>query len=235
EPGFEPGSLVAQLALRCSALEPCHSGVQSRLLCCVRASLETSALRHLGQALLSCLILMAVSGLLRPEFKLAHVTDHSLLYCACVHELVACGVISPREYTCKDHSLSLLHRSDSSSSVQIRRLTIWYTSPLNVSLLLNNSEVWHLTLIKCNSVGSKQASLGSFTVQHLQRLTVSYPLRRSGQTHGIIPGRDMCAPYYEEARLGIIHSSVLLGESNVKAYTVQTNIDRNGILSSCLK
>lgn len=181
------------------------------------------ALRHLGQALLYCLRWMEVSGLLRPEFKLAHVTDHSLLYCAGVHELVACGIISPRECTCKDHSFSLLHQADSSSLVKIRCLTIWYTSPLNVSLLLNNSEVQHLTLIKCNSVASKPALLDSFTVQHLQRLTVSYPLCWSGQTHDIILGRDMGAPYYEETRRGIIHSSVLLGESNVKAYNVQTN------------
>uniref|UniRef100_UPI001EAF8852 uncharacterized protein si:ch73-52p7.1 n=1 Tax=Oncorhynchus gorbuscha TaxID=8017 RepID=UPI001EAF8852 len=109
----------------------------------------------------------------------------------------------------------------------IRLLTVWYTCPLNVALLLNNAEVWHLTRIKCKSVGDKPAFLDYFRVQHLQMLSVSYTLWLSGQTHDIIMGRDVGAPYYKEARLGIIHSSVLLGESNVKAYTIQTNIDSN--------
>lgn len=56
---------------------------------------------------------------------------------------------------------------------------------------------------------------------------MSYTMWLSGQTHDTILGRDVGAPYYKEAGLGIIHSSVLLGESNVKAYTIQTNIDSN--------
>lgn len=122
-------------------LSPTHRCVLITLAVLCEGLVVMLALRHLGQALLYCLRWMEVSGLLRPEFKLAHVTDHSLLYCAGVHELVACGIISPRECTCKDHSFSLLHQADSSSLVKIRCLTIWYTSPLNVSLLLNNSEV----------------------------------------------------------------------------------------------
>lgn len=46
----------------------------------------------------------------------------------------------------------------------------------------------------------------------------------------IFLGRELGAAYHEQARLGIIHRSVLEWGSEVKAYTVQTHIDSDGIL-----
>ncbi|XP_017284747.1 uncharacterized protein si:ch73-52p7.1 [Kryptolebias marmoratus] len=56
-------------------------------------------------------------------------------------------------------------------------------------------------------------------------LTVS-----STQIQDIFLGRELGAAHHEQARLGIIHISVLDWGANVKAYTVQTHIDSDGAL-----
>lgn len=52
----------------------------------------------------------------------------------------------------------------------------------------------------------------------------------STQVQDIFLGRELGAAYHEQARLGIIHSSVLEWGAVVKAYTVQTHIDSDGSL-----
>lgn len=52
----------------------------------------------------------------------------------------------------------------------------------------------------------------------------------SPQIQDIFLGRELGAAYHEQARLGILHSSVLGWGAVVKAYTVQTHIDSNGVL-----
>ncbi|XP_069548697.1 uncharacterized protein [Brachyistius frenatus] len=52
----------------------------------------------------------------------------------------------------------------------------------------------------------------------------------SAQIQDIFLGRELGAAYHEQARLGIIHSSVLEWGAEVKAYTVQTHIDSDGAL-----
>ncbi|CAN9499642.1 unnamed protein product [Ophioblennius macclurei] len=50
------------------------------------------------------------------------------------------------------------------------------------------------------------------------------------QIQDIYLGRELGAAYHEQARLGIIHRSVLESGAEVKAYTVQTHIDSDGTL-----
>ncbi|KAG7228564.1 hypothetical protein INR49_007738 [Caranx melampygus] len=50
------------------------------------------------------------------------------------------------------------------------------------------------------------------------------------QIQDILLGRELGAAYHEQARLGIIHRSVLEWGAAVKAYTVQTHIDSDGAL-----
>lgn len=52
----------------------------------------------------------------------------------------------------------------------------------------------------------------------------------SPQIQDILLGRELGAAYHEQARLGVIHSSVLEWGAVVKAYTVQTHIDTDGTL-----
>lgn len=52
----------------------------------------------------------------------------------------------------------------------------------------------------------------------------------SPQIQDIFLGRELGAAFHEQARLGIIHSSVLEWGAVVKAYTVQTHIDDDGML-----
>lgn len=52
----------------------------------------------------------------------------------------------------------------------------------------------------------------------------------STQVQDIFLGRELGAAHHEQARLGIIHSSVLDWGAEVKAYTVQTHIDDDGAL-----
>lgn len=50
------------------------------------------------------------------------------------------------------------------------------------------------------------------------------------QIQDIFLDRELGAEHHEQARLGIIHRSVLEPGAEVKAYTVQTHIDNDGIL-----
>ncbi|XP_041866561.1 uncharacterized protein si:ch73-52p7.1 [Melanotaenia boesemani] len=52
----------------------------------------------------------------------------------------------------------------------------------------------------------------------------------STQIQDMLLGRELGAAYHEQARLGIIHSSVLDWGTVVKSYTVQTYIDSDGTL-----
>ncbi|XP_031164399.1 uncharacterized protein si:ch73-52p7.1 [Sander lucioperca] len=231
---------------------------------------------------LVCVLLCVSVALQRSDLRLAYVTHNSFFYYSCSQDPQPCSVSSLTDCRCKDIQLSMLHRPQSHSSpvFRMRRLTVWFTSPLNTARLLNNSEVRHLTLIHCGPGGSRQtpsSSLeGHFAVQHLERLTVvnlaqkpvyhcpdanrakntdsnSDPDRDNGahldtntfnrnvlkrdslalsspQIQDIFLGRELGAAFHEQARLGIIHSSVLEWGAVVKAYTVQTHIDDDGML-----
>lgn len=52
----------------------------------------------------------------------------------------------------------------------------------------------------------------------------------SAQIQDMLLGRELGAAYHEQARLGIIHCSVLDWGAVVKAYTVRTHIDGDGKL-----
>ncbi len=240
---------------------------------------------------LLCVLLCVSVALQRSDLRLAYVTHNSFFYYSCSQDPQPCSVSSLTDCRCKDIQLSTLHRPQSHSSpvFRMRRLTVWFTSPLNTARLLNNSEVRHLTLIHCGPGGSRGTpsfSLeGHFAVQHLERLTVvNLPQRpvhhcpdanrakntdsnadpdtdngahfdmnrynrdrdtnldliadmkrdssawSSSQIQDIFLGRELGAAYHEQARLGIIHSSVLEWGAVVKAYTVQTQIDNDGVL-----
>lgn len=237
------------------------------------------------------LLLFVSVALQRSDLRLAYVTHNSFVYYSCNQVPHPCSVSSLTDCRCKDIQLSTLHRPQSHSSpvFRMRRLTVWFTSPLNMALLLNNSEVRHLTLVHCGAEGPRGSSSSSlegyFAVQHLERLTVVNlhqrpvhycpdanrakntdsnmdPDRDNGayldtnrynrdrdtnldlitdmkrdsldssspQIQDIFLGRELGAAYHEQARLGIIHSSVLEWGAVVKAYTVQTHIDSDGVL-----
>ncbi|XP_028982824.1 uncharacterized protein si:ch73-52p7.1 [Betta splendens] len=227
------------------------------------------------------LLLLASVALQRSDLRLAYVTRDSFFYYSCGRDPPPCSVSSLGDCRCRDVQLAALRRPQSHSSpvFRMRRLTVWFTSPLNLALLLNNSEVRHLTLIHCGAGGAPSSFLeGYFAVQHLERLTVvnlqqrpgnrwpdvhkakstdsnmdnahldSYRRNRdtnldlfagtrsdsagstSPQVQDIYLGRELGAAYHEQARLGIIHSSVLEWGAVVKAYTVQTHIDSDGEL-----
>lgn len=237
-------------------------------------------------------MLLCVSVALQPsDLRLAYVTHNSFFYYSCSQNPQPCSVSSLADCKCKDIQLSTLHRPQSHSSpiFRMRRLTVWFTSPLNTARLLNNSEVRHLTLIHCGPGGIRGTPFssleGHFAVQHLERLTVvnlsqssdhhhpnanrakntdsnADPDRDNGahfdtnrcnrdrdtnvdvildmktdpfalsspQIQDIFLGRELGAAYHEQARLGIIHSSALEWGAEVKAYTVQTHIDNDGVL-----
>ncbi|KAL3971865.1 caspase 8 [Sarotherodon galilaeus] len=231
-----------------------------------------------------CVLLCVSVALQRSDLRLAYVTHNSFLYYSCSQDPQPCSISSLTDCICKDIQLSTLHRLQSHLSpvFQMRRLTVWFTSPSNAARLLNNSEVRHLTLIYCGSSGMPPFNLeGYFAVHHLERLTVvnlpqkpfyPYPdLNRAkngdpdrennahldtnrynteidtnlglitdikrdflslspAQVQDIFLGREIGAEYYEQARLGIIHKSVLEGGAVVKAYTVKTHIDSSGAL-----
>ncbi|XP_041803906.1 uncharacterized protein si:ch73-52p7.1 [Chelmon rostratus] len=240
---------------------------------------------------LLCVLLCVSVALQRSDLRLAYVTHNSFFYYSCSQDPQPCSISSLADCRCKDIQLSTLHRPQSHSSpvFRMRRLTVWFTSPLNTARLLNNSEVRHLTLIHCGPGGSRgtpSSSLeGHFAVQHLERLTMvnlqqrpvphcseanrakntdsnTDPDRDNGahldtnrynrdkdtnldliadmkrdsldlsspHIQDILLGRELGAAYHEQARLGIIHSSVLDWGAVVKAYTVQTHIDNDGVL-----
>ena len=240
----------------------------------------------LGPPALLCLLLYASAAWQRSDMRLAYVTHSSFCYYSCSQDSQPCGASSLTDCRCKDIQLSTLHHPQSHSTpvFRTRRLTVWFTSPLNTARLLNNSEVRHLTLIHCSPGGSRGATPSPpeehFAVQHLERLTVvnlpqellhlcprntdsnADPDRDNSahldtnrhnrdrdtyldliadmkrdllglsptQSHDIFLGRELGAAHHEQARLGVIHSSVLEWGAAVKAYTVQTHIDSDGVL-----
>lgn len=176
-------------------------------------------------AVLYCILWLAAPAILRSEFKVAFVTERNVYMCTCAQDLSSCEKMNSSECNnCKDQS-SVLQRAE--SPVQKKRLTVWYTSPLNVALLLNNSEVRHLSLVQCNPSDDQPIPFDYFTVQRLEILTVWKP----GQSYDIIIGKDRDAPYQEEARIAVIHTSVLTGKKELKSYTIQTKVDRSGMMS----
>lgn len=59
---------------------------------------------------------------------------------------------------------------------------------------------------------------------------IDYLTLSTSQVQDIFLGRELGAAYHEQARLGVIHSSVLEWGAVLKAYTVQTHIDSDGSL-----
>ncbi|XP_034093627.1 uncharacterized protein si:ch73-52p7.1 [Gymnodraco acuticeps] len=227
---------------------------------------------------LLCVLLCVSVALQRSDLRLAYVTHNSFFYYSCSQLPQPCSLSSLTDCRCKDI------QSYSTPVFGARRLTVWFTSPLNTARLLNNSEVRHLTLIHCGSRETPSSSLeGHFSVQHLERLTMvnmaqrpvyqspdanrfrtsnSDPDRDNGahfgsnrynreedtnmdmvedlqrdsfdfspsQIQDIFLGRELGAAFHEQARLGVIHSSVLEWGAEAKAYTVQTHIDNDGML-----
>lgn len=81
----------------------------------------------------------------------------------------------------------------------------------------------HLDIKRYNR--GKDTNLDLFADMKKDSLALS-----SAQIQDILLGRELGAAYHEQARLGIIHSSVLEWGTVVKAYTVQTHIDNKGKL-----
>uniref|UniRef100_A0A3Q4HLF5 Uncharacterized LOC102789763 n=1 Tax=Neolamprologus brichardi TaxID=32507 RepID=A0A3Q4HLF5_NEOBR len=186
-----------------------------------------------------CVLLCVSVALQRSDLHLAYVTHNSFLYYSCSQDPQPCSISSLTDCVCKDIQLSTLHRLQSHLSpvFQMRRLTVWFTSPSNAARLLNNSEVRHLTLIYCGSSGMPPLNPeGYFAVHHLERLTVVnlpqkpfYPYPDLNRAKTGDPDRENNADL-DTNRLGIIHKSVLEGGAVVKAYTVKTHIDSSGAL-----
>uniref|UniRef100_A0A3Q1I479 Uncharacterized protein n=1 Tax=Anabas testudineus TaxID=64144 RepID=A0A3Q1I479_ANATE len=109
------------------------------------------------------LLLFVSVALQRSDLRLAYVTHNNFFYYSCSQVPQPCSVASLTD--CRCILLSPVFR--------MRRLTVWFTSPLRMAPLLNNSEVRHLTLVHCGAEESSSSSLeGYFAVQHLERLTV---------------------------------------------------------------
>lgn len=210
---------------------------------------------------LLCVLLCVSVALPRSDMRLTYVTHSGFFYYSCSQEPAPCSLGSLAECRCRDITASILQRPHALSSpvFRMRRLTVWYTSPLNAARLLNNSEVRHLTLVHCGPARDRSVPPeGHFAVQHLERLSV-LPLleaqrirdsenqahldsntyvdlsRHSGtsspaQIQDVFLGRELGAEHQEQARLGIIHSSVLESAAPIKVYTVQTHIDGDGLL-----
>lgn len=234
---------------------------------------------------LLCVLLCVSVALQRSDLRLAYVTHNSFFYYSCSQNPEPCSTSSLADCRCKD----IRPQSHSSPVFQMRRLTVWFTSPSNTARLLNNSEVRHLTLIHCGPGATRGTPSfppeGHFAVQHLERVTVvNLPQRpfhncpdankarntdsnadpdrdngayldmnrsnrdrdtnldliedvkrdslalSSSQIQDIFLGRELGAAYHEQARLGVIHGSVLEWGAVVKAYTIQTHIDSDGLL-----
>ncbi|MCI4376732.1 uncharacterized protein si:ch73-52p7.1 [Pangasianodon hypophthalmus] len=190
---------------------------------------EMNLLGHMGCVALYCVLSLVMPAILSAEFTLASVSEHHIIICTCMQDLVACSIINSSECVCHNHPFSMLEHDDSPSTVTYKRLTVWYTSPLNVARLLNNSEVRYLALAKCNSARGTSLSVHYFTVRRLERLYISYPFWMPGQNHDIVLGRDVGMPYHEEPRMAVIHTDVLVGKAELKAYTVKTMVDSNGM------
>ncbi|XP_077468794.1 uncharacterized protein LOC144084340 [Stigmatopora argus] len=196
---------------------------------------------------LLCVLLWVSVAPQRSDMRLAYVTHDSFYYYACGEEPQACSAASLASCRCK-----AIPAPYSSPVFRMRRLTVWYTSPRNAARLLNNSEVHHLTLMDCGGAAEEGGAEGYFAVQHLERLSVASAeaesdnalrfeaggrrwrdaTREAPRERHVLLGRERAAAYQEQARLGVIHASVLRGgaAAGVKVYTVQTHIDADGAL-----
>ncbi|XP_061084531.1 uncharacterized protein si:ch73-52p7.1 [Conger conger] len=173
----------------------------------------------LGRVVLTCVIWAVAPLLLRSEFELAHVSEQGLRMCSCAGVPAPCAAIDGSQCNCtRRHGDGLL---------QAARLTVWYSSPLHAALLLNNSQVRHLSLVRCRAAGGGGAPHPYFSVQRLERLTVSS--WQADRGHSVELGAHL-GPHGQEARLAIIHTSVLTGKAAMKAYTVRAKVDANGAL-----
>lgn len=239
-------------------------------------------------ACLLCALLSVSAAQQHSDVRLIAEAHNSFFDYSCSPEPQPCSMSSLAYCRSKEIQLSSLHRPHSRSPpvLQARRLTVWFTSPMRVVHLLNNSEVRHLTLVHCGPAEAKARSpssstlrSGHFTVQHLERVTVvtlqqrpvahsldgnrarstdSYSatsgegvghfgtsrfsktkytngdlvpsFRKDSKIQDILLGRELGAAYYEQARLAVVHSSVLELGALVKAYTVLTHIDSHGTL-----
>lgn len=123
-----------------------------------------------------CVLLSLSMALQRSDLHLVYVTYNSFVCYSCSQDPQPCSVPSLADCRRKDSQLSVF---------QVRRLTVWFTSPPNAARLLNNSHVRHLTLIHCSPRGTRGAPSssssssssfsflkGHFAVQQLERLTV---------------------------------------------------------------
>ncbi|XP_039594725.1 uncharacterized protein si:ch73-52p7.1 [Polypterus senegalus] len=176
----------------------------------------------LGGWVLPCLVWVSCPSFVLSEFKLAFVTNFSLYNCSCSRPLSVCERINSNDCNCTTLSFSMLHCHDGSCHVNEDSVTIWYTSPTNVALLLNNSKVQHLSLVKCDAEVSRPSLYDYFAVQKLKRLTVSYPNRYSDFSHDILLETATKSGVSDVASTTIIHLSILAGKQSMKAYTVQT-------------
>ncbi|XP_053357424.1 uncharacterized protein si:ch73-52p7.1 [Clarias gariepinus] len=190
---------------------------------------EVNLLGNMGCVALYCVLSLVMPAILHAEFTLANVSEHHITICTCMQDLVACSIINSSECVCHNYPFSMLEHNDSYSTVTYKHLTVWYTSPLHVARLLNNSEVRHLALVKCDSTKATSLTVNYFTVKRLERLSVSYPYWMPGQNHDIVLGRDVGMPYHEEPRIAVIHTDVLVGKVDLKAYTVKTIVDGTGL------
>ncbi|KAL6102071.1 uncharacterized protein ACO6RY_17185 [Pungitius sinensis] len=120
-----------------------------------------------------CALLYAAVALQRSDPRLAYVTPGGVFYYSCSQDPQPCTVSSLSDCRCKDVHHPQPHPPPASGT---RPLTVWFTSPLNAARLLNNSEVTHLTLVRCGAGGpgttSSSSPGGHFAVRHLERLTV---------------------------------------------------------------
>lgn len=217
------------------------------------------------------------------DLRVAYVTHNSLDYYSCVHDPPPCSMSALSDCSCEDMQLSVLHHLHSSPAFRVKRLTVWYTSSSSAARLLNNSEVKHLTLVRCEARGPRGAAPpdalsqeGYFAVQHLEQLTLVNLQRKPtleearnteleaesradqstfiynrvtdtnqdlnaeakrefldslpSQRQEVFMGREAGVAFQEQARMGVIYSSVLDSGAEVKAYTVQTQISSNGQL-----
>lgn len=227
----------------------------------------------------ACLWCALLSVAVSLDLRVAYVTHSGLDYYSCLQDPPPCSLSALSDCSCEDLQLSALHLH-SSPAFRVKRLTVWYTSASSTARLLNNSEVKHLTLVRCGAggprgVGPPEAE-GYFAVQHLEQLTLvnlqgkptleearnteleaengadlsTFVFNRVTDTNqdpnsetkrdfldlpltqsqDVFLGREIGAAYHEQARMGVIHSSVLDSGAQVKAYTVQTHISSDGLL-----
>lgn len=123
-----------------------------------------------------------------------------------------------------------------SSSLLGGHFTVQHLERVTVVSLQQRPVVHSLDGNRARSSDSYSATNGeSLDTNHFSRGKYtnldSFPgLRKDSKVQDILLGRELGAAYYEQARLGVVHSSVLELGALVKAYTVLTHIDSHGTL-----